>query len=160
MTELVEDKQVTYIYYKNGNIVIKIACSNNPFKIDNEEDLTLLISFFGQIRDRLEYQISDPRGRIIPPITHWILKQCDFNKDIPITDEDQVTLPDIQLRRTFHVFRLYVKNLDGKAYYRCEDSRVVNQPLVPFLNFHINAIPELFRMSKDIEEIKNKINTM
>ena len=79
LTELVEDKQVTYIYYKNGNIVIKIACSNNPFKIDNEEDLTLLISFFGQIRDRLEYQISDPRGRISSShITQWILKAVRF----------------------------------------------------------------------------------
>ena len=160
LTEPVEDKQVSYIYYKNGNIVIKIACSNNPFRIENEDDIAILFSFFGQIRDRIEYQISDPHGRMVPPITHWILKQCDFNKDIPIPNIAQVTLPDIQLRSAFHVFRLYVKNLDGKAYYRCEDSRVVNQPLVPFLNFHINPISELFKMSKDIEEIKNKIKTL
>ena len=72
----------------------------------------------------------------------------------------QTTLPDIQLSSAFRVFRLYVKNLNGSAYYRCEESRVVNQPLVPFLDFHINPISELFKISNDIEEIKNKIKTL
>jgi len=104
--------------------------------------------------------ISDPHGRIVLPITTWILNQCDFNKDIPLSDESQITLPDIQLKSAFGVFRLYVKNLDGKAYYRCEDSRVVNQPLIPYLNFQINPGVELFKIRKDIEDIKNKLKAV
>ena len=95
--ESIDNRRVTYIYYKNGKVSIAIACSNNPFKIETEEDLAVLYSFFGQIRDRFEYQVSDPRGRVVPEVTNWILKQCDFNKDIPITEECQLTLPDIQL---------------------------------------------------------------
>jgi len=77
----------------------------------------------------VEYQLSDPRGRLVPPITFWILKQCDLNKDVPITDKAQVTLPDVQLSTASKVFRSYVKNLNGQAHYRVEDSLQVNQTL-------------------------------
>ena len=79
--------------------------------------------------------MSDPRGRLTPNITTWILKQCDFDKDVPITDKAQIILPDIQLSSAFETFRLYVKNLGGDAFYRCEDSRQVNQPLCRILKF-------------------------
>jgi hypothetical protein len=155
--ESIDNRHVTYIYYKNGKVSIAIACSNNPFKIGTEEDLAVLYSFFGQIRDRLEYQISDPRGRIVQHITNWILKQCDFNKDIPITDECQVTLPDIQLSSSFGVFRLYVKNLNGSAYYRCEDSRVVNQSLAEYLNLNINPACEILNsLNKIVKMLEYK----
>jgi hypothetical protein len=81
------------------------------------------------VRDRLENHISDPRGRLVPQIPTWILKQCDLNKGVPITDKAQITLPDIQISTAFRVFRLYVKNLDGQANYRCEESLQINQPL-------------------------------
>ena len=29
----------------------------------------------------------DPRERIIPSIDNWILKYCDFNKDIELDDK-------------------------------------------------------------------------
>ena len=141
--EHIDNKDVTYIYYRNGKVSISIACSNNPFNIETEDDLISLCSFFGQVRDRFQYQISDPRGRLVPQITDWILKQSDFNKDIPITDIGQLSLPNIQLTTAFTAFRLYVKNLEGNAFYRCEDSRVVNQSLGEFLNsnLHINPNP-------------------
>ena len=156
--ERIDNKLVTYIYHKNGKVLIDIACSNNPFKIQTEEDLLLLYSFIGQVRDRFENQISDPSGRLVPQITNWILKQCDINKDIPITDVGQITLPDIQLKTAFGVFRLYVKNLEGKAHYRCEDSRVVNQPLREFLNSNINPNPVHLQSNQniDIEAILEK----
>ena len=150
--EHIDNKDVTYIYYKNGKVSINIACSNCPFKIQTEDDLVLLYSFIGQVRDRFEYQVSDPRGRIAPQITNWILKQSDFNKDIPITDIGQITLPNIQLKTAFSVFRLYVKNLEGKAHYRCEDSRVVSQPLGEFLNSSININPNV-QVQNNVEAI-------
>ena len=54
--EHIDNKLVTYIYYKNGKVSIDIACSNCPFNIENEDDIAILFSFFGQIRDRFEYQ--------------------------------------------------------------------------------------------------------
>jgi hypothetical protein len=56
----------------------------------------------------------------VPPITKWILKQFEFNKDVPITDEAQLTLLDIQLSTVFQTFRVYVKNLQDKAHARSE----------------------------------------
>jgi hypothetical protein len=127
--EFIDGRKIEFIHYRNGKILISISCSEKPFGIETEEDILNLFSFFGQVRDRLEYQISDPRGRIVGPIGSWILKQCEINKDIPITDEAQVTLPDIQLSTAFRVFRLYVKNLGGQPYYRIEKLLQVNQPL-------------------------------
>ncbi len=61
------------------------------------------------------------------------MEQYDFNKDVPITDKAQMTLPDIQLSTAFETFRLYVKNLEGEANYRCEASLQVNKALPQYL---------------------------
>ena len=156
-TERVDNTEVKCAFYKNGKLVLHVVCSNRPFKLETEEDVDILNSYFGQVRDRIEYQISDPRGRIVPPITKWILKQCEFNKDVSITDEAQLTLPDLQLSTAFQTFRLYVKNLEGKAHARCESLVKVNQPLVQFLESKINPEAEILsridRLSADIKEI-------
>ncbi len=155
--ELVENTHVTCIYYKNGKVSIDAACARWPFRIETEADLALLYSFLGQIRDRIERHIHDPRGRLTPNITGWILKQCDFNKDIPITDRAQITLPDIQLSTAFETFRLYVKNLQGQAYFRCEDSMQINQP-VTYLESIINPngriLSKLEQLTKEFKEMK------
>jgi hypothetical protein len=59
----------------------------------------------------------------------WTLKACDLNKDILISDKAQLILPDIQLRYADRVFRLYVKIMEDKAYYRSEESLTLNQVL-------------------------------
>ena len=73
-TERVDNTEVKFVFYKNSKLVLHVVCSNRPFKLETEEDVDILNSYFGQVRDRIEYQISDPRGRIVPPITKWILK--------------------------------------------------------------------------------------
>lgn len=129
LEEFIDERKIEFIHYRNGKIMISISCSERPFGIETEEDILNLFSFFGQVRDRLEYQISDPRGRLVGQIGNWTLKQCEINKDVPITDKAQVTLPDIQLSTAHRVFRLYVKNLGGQAHYRIEELLQVNQPL-------------------------------
>jgi hypothetical protein len=136
--ERIDNAEVKFVYYRNGKVAIDVACSNRPFKIENDKDVTILCSFFGQVRDWLEAHVRDPKGRIVPQITEWILKQCDFNKDAPITDYAQITLPDIQLSTALQTFRLYVKNLKGNAYYRCESSLQINQFLPEYLSATIN----------------------
>jgi hypothetical protein len=129
LEEPIDERRVEFAHYGNGNIMISISCSERPFNIETDEDILNLFSFFGQVRDRLEYQINDRTGRLVGPIGSWILKQCDLNRDVPITDKAQTTLPDIQLSTAFRVFRLYVKNIEGQAHYRIEESLQVNQPL-------------------------------
>lgn len=69
--------------------MISIACSNNPFKLETDEDEIILFSFLGQVRDRLLYVLNDPRERAVPSIMEWHLSECDINKDIEISDMTQ-----------------------------------------------------------------------
>jgi hypothetical protein len=39
------------------------ACSNNPFKLEDESDVSILYAFLGQVRDRLLYLMTDPHER-------------------------------------------------------------------------------------------------
>jgi hypothetical protein len=162
-TERVDNTEAKCVFYKNGKLVLHVICSNRPFKIETEEDVTMLCSYFGQVRDRIESQIRDPHGRIVPPITKWILKQCEFNKDVPITDRAQITLPDIQLSTAFQTFRVYVKNLGGKAHARCESLVKVDRPLVKYLESNINPVAEILSridsLSTDIKEIVKAQNS-
>ena len=40
------------------------ACSDKPFKLETDNDVSSLLAFFGQVRDRLLYLLSDVRERI------------------------------------------------------------------------------------------------
>ncbi len=86
------------------------------------EDEITLYSFLGQVRDRLLYFVTDPHERRVPPLTEWILTGWDINKDIPVTDNFQLSAPNIQLKEANRVFRLYIKSLGDKAVYRVEES--------------------------------------
>jgi uncharacterized protein YicC (UPF0701 family) len=84
----------------------------------------------------------------------WILKQCDLNKDIEISDKAQLTFPDIQLRLADRVFRAYVKALKDKAVCRAEESLVLNQMLPEALD----AIRHPYRSIEN--KIENKMNAL
>jgi hypothetical protein len=133
----------TYTYSPNGTVEIAVACSDNPFRLENDDDVAILFSFFGQVKDRMLYHLSDLRERIVPPIIDWCLKQCDVNKDIEISDKMQFTLPDIQLRYAGRVFRAYVKLLGEKAAFRCEESLKVDLDLMDGIHYTRDPIKEL-----------------
>ena len=77
---------VKYLVYPNGKTMVFVACNNNPFKLEDEAEGSILYSFLGQVRDRLLYLVTDPHERIVPPIIKWVLTGCDINKDIKVTD--------------------------------------------------------------------------
>jgi hypothetical protein len=126
------------IYYDfiivDGKTMVFVARSNNPFKLEDETDESILYAFLGQVRDRLLYLVSDPHERIVPPITEWILTGCDINKDITVTDMLQLSAINIQLKDADRVFRLYIKSLGDKAVYRVEESVKMRSPLVDVLH--------------------------
>jgi hypothetical protein len=75
-----------YTYSPKGRIEVAVRSSDSPFKLETDDDVNILFSFFGQVRDRMLYHFSDPRERVVPPIIYWRLMQCDVNKDIEITE--------------------------------------------------------------------------
>jgi hypothetical protein len=125
---------VKYLVYPNDKMMVFVACSNNPFRLEDEADETILYSFLGQVRDRLLYLLTDPHERIVPPITKWTLVGCDINKDIAVTDMLQLSAINIQLKDAGRVFRLYIKSLGDKAVYRVEESVKMRSPLVDVLH--------------------------
>jgi hypothetical protein len=138
--EMIGQRNVKYEVYPCGTIMIYIACSNKPFKLEVEEDVSSFFAFLGQVKDRLIDLLSDFSERAIPQVMDWILIQCDINQDVGINIVEQLSLPDLQLRVYDRIFRLYVKNIDGSSYYRIEESKQINQA-VRF------AIPEIMKLS-------------
>ena len=82
-----------------------------------------LYILLGEIQGYLNRRHNIDLHTVIPPILDWELLNCDFNKDIEIDSISQVTLPThIQMKEAGKVFRLYVKPIDDKVYYRVEES--------------------------------------
>lgn len=126
--ENIGNRRVAYTISPKGTVEIAIACSNNPFRIEYEEDINVLFAFLGQVRDRLLYIVSDPHERVVLQVNDWILKSCDLNKDVDITDKCQVVFPDLQLKHAGRVFRIYVKSLGDRAVARVEESLKIDLP--------------------------------
>ena len=121
--------------------MVYVACSKNPFKLEDETDLVTLYSFLGQVRDRLLYFVADPHERIVPPLAEWILTGCDINKDVAVTDMFQLSAPNIQLKEASRVFRLYIKSLGDKAVCRVEESLEMGSTIVDALDTITRTLP-------------------
>ena len=134
--EWIGSRKIIYKFNKNGSIEIEIACSKNPFPLETDNDVNNVFVFLGQVKDRLAIILNDPRERIVPPVDKWILKYCDFNKDIELDDKNIGQLMDlnIQIKYAGEAFRLYVKNLEDRFVLRGEKVMKVNQPIITFLN--------------------------
>ena len=112
-----------YIYYPNGSVRIDIISSKNAFRIDSEEDIDYLLTYLGQVRDRMiSNHICDIYERHAPPISEWFLTGCDVNRDLELNILEQISLQKLQLKYVIGTFRLYVKNFENKSYLRLEQS--------------------------------------
>jgi hypothetical protein len=120
---------VEYQFYTNGTIMIYITCTDNPFRLYDEQDILKIMLFLGRVDDRLKALLTDNRDKVVPSVMEWILKACDVNKDIEINDMAQLTLPDIQISLAERAFRGYVKVMNGKAYFRSENPLTPNEPI-------------------------------
>ena len=161
-------RDVIFQFNKKGSIEIEVGCSRNPFPLETAYDVLNIFVFLGQVKERLAIILSDPRERIVPPIDKWILKYCDFNKDIELDDKQIGQLMDlnIQIKYAGEAFRLYVKNLEDRFALRNEKVVKVNQPIISFLNNSILTPLHLFDtkfnefiniVDKKLAEISNNI---
>ena len=107
--------------------MIYISCSDNPFRLQYEEDNTAIMVFLGRVEDRLKVLLGDRRDDVVLPVLKWILKAWNVNKDIEIDNMAQLTLPDIQISLAEKAFRGYVKLIGEKAYYRMEQPCTLNE---------------------------------
>ena len=153
-------RHVTYTFSPNGTVEVGVRSSDTPFRLETDEDESVIFSFLGQVRDRLLYHVSDIRERLTPPIMDWTLKACDLNKDVEIDDTCQLTLPDIQLKHADRVFRLYVKSLHDKAVYRSEESLTLKRVLpeaLESIRYPYKSVEK--KLDELPERIKQIINT-
>jgi hypothetical protein len=158
--EHIGQRYVIYTFSPNGRVQIAIQSSDTPFKLEDDGDISILFSFFGQVRDRLIYYVSDIRERGIPLITEWILKECDLNGDVEIEDMCQMYLPNIQLKYAGQVFRMYIKSLHDRSVCRVENSLTIGGPLIQALNGIISPIKAVNDLDKRIDSIETKIDSV
>jgi hypothetical protein len=166
--ELIGSREVIYKFNKNGSIEIEIGCSKNPFPIETSYDIFNFFVFLGQVKERLAIILNDPRERIVPSVDKWILKYCDFNKDIELDDKNIGQFMDlnIQIKYVGEAFRLYIKNLEDRFALRNEKIVEVNQPITSFMNNSIltplHLIDTKFNeftkiILNEVKQINNKI---
>ena len=149
----------------NGTVQVFVQSNDTPFRLESELDEGMMFSFLGQVRDRLLYTIGDVKELIVPSIMEWKLLQCDVNKDVEIHERGQLTLPDIQLKYASRVFREYVKVIEGKAYFRVEESLKLNEILsialknirLPFVSVE-KRIKDLESKCDYLMEVENQRN--
>jgi len=118
-----------FIISSNGTVMIYVICSEHPFPLSTEQDVSDILIFLGRVQENLSSLFSDTRGIIVQPVRNWILKECDVNKDIEIDGLAQITLPGMQIPLFERALRGYVKPIDGKVYYRVERALAPNQPI-------------------------------
>ena len=144
--EIIGNVRVSYLFYANGTVMVFTESSNNPFKLEDEIDLSRLIAFFGQIRDRLVIFLNDKHERIVQDIMEWRLTQCDINKDIQVSDALHFTGIKIQVKHLDHLFRIYVKSMGKDTVCRIEES------VYPKQKSAIEIISDLLNPAQPVEK--------
>ena len=122
-TEIIGSTHVDYVFYSSGTVNINTTCSKNPYKLETEEDRSRIISFFGQIRDRLIILLADKHERLVPDIMDWQLTEADINKDIKVSDVFHFSAIKVQVRHLDHLFSVYVKSMGKHTVCRLEERK-------------------------------------
>ena len=157
-TEIVGSTHVDYVFYSSGTVNINTTCSKNPYKLETEEDRSRIISFFGQIRDRLIILLCDKHERLVPDIMDWQLTEADINKDIRVSDAFHLSAIKIQVRHLDHLLSVYVKSMGEHTVCRLEERKhPAEKPAIDFINDTFNPIG---RLEKQIAEIEKKVDVM
>ncbi len=147
--------KVDYILYSSGTVVIHTTCSNYPFKVETEEDRLKLIGYFGQIRAGLINLLKDRHERIVPNISEWEVTECDFNKDVKISDFFHMTAMKIRIKHLDHLLGIYVKAMGQDTVLRVEETKRPNMRVTDLITDIFNPM-EKFRLEQ--LELRQKID--
>ena len=86
-------RHVTYSLSPKCTVERYIATTDTPLRIEEDEDVSDIFAFLGQVRDRFLYHVSDIKENHVPNLFNWILKQCDLNKDVEIDAYSSAYIP-------------------------------------------------------------------
>jgi hypothetical protein len=103
------DNIPAYAIQPTGTICVDLACSNRPFRLAYESDISALFAVLGQTRHILLGILHDPHERIIPPILSWSLLAFDISRDVVVSHASRIFLPKynpLYLEDVDRVFRL------------------------------------------------------
>lgn len=152
---IIGQTKVDYILYSSGTVVIHTTCSNYPFKVESEEDRLRLIGYFGQIRAGLINLLHDIRERIVPDISEWKVTECDFNKDIKISDYFHITALKVRIKHLDHLLGLYVKAMGQDTVLRVEETK---RPKMRVADFITDIFNPTERLHSELLDQGRKIN--
>jgi hypothetical protein len=159
--EIIGKTKVDYVLYSSGTVVIHTTCSNHPFKVETEEDRLKLAGFFGQIRAGLINLLNDRHERIVPDISEWEVIECDFNKDIKISDYFHITALKVRIKHLDRLLGLYVKAMGQDTVLRLEETKHPKMRVADFITDIFNPMErvqaELLDQGRKISEIYDMI---
>jgi hypothetical protein len=153
--EIISNTKVDYVLYSSGTVVIHTTCSNYPFKVETEEDRLKLVGYFGQIRAGLINLLNDRHERIVSDISEWEVTECDFNKDIKISDYFHMTALKVRIKHLDHLLGLYVKAMGPDTVLRVEETKRPNKSVADFI---IDIFNPMERFQSEQLELRLKID--
>jgi hypothetical protein len=153
--EIMGNTLVDYVIYKSGTVDIQTSCSNNPYKLETEDDRFRIIEFFGQIRGGIINLLYDKHERIVPNVLEWELTECDINKDIQVAELLHFSDIKIQVKHFDQIFRIYIKAKGEDTVCRVEEEKNPRKPAIEFINETFNPTDKI---EKQIMKIDKKLD--
>ena len=62
--EIIGRRHVVYTFSPNGSVEVGVRSSDTPFRLETDEDESVIFSFLSPVRDRLLYHLNDIRERL------------------------------------------------------------------------------------------------
>src|SRR5919108_1604617 len=97
----IDNVPVRYVFYPSGTIDTYTKNSENPFRLQTEEDRVNIIDFIRKIKDNLPPQVA------VPNIDQWEFPECDINRDARVSDLVHFAGVKVQVKHMDHLFRIY-----------------------------------------------------
>jgi hypothetical protein len=145
-TQIIGTSKVDYTLYPSGTANVEVSCSNNPFRIQEEENRSHLLIFLGQIRQVLISILSDRHERFVPDVLKWEVTECDINKDIKVSDWFQFIGYKVQVKHLDHLFRIYIKPMGKETVCRVEQSLHPKKSALETINDIFNPMEKLEKL--------------
>jgi hypothetical protein len=145
----IDNMPVNFVFYPNGTIDIYTKNSENPFKLQTEEDRAYLIAFFRRIKDKLPSQAA------VLDIDQWEFTECDINRDIKVSDTLHISIVKVQVKHMDHLFRIYIKRINNETFCRVEETKNLKMPVIEAINHFLNPYD---RVEKKLSEIQRLLN--
>jgi hypothetical protein len=143
----IDNIPVNYVFYPNGTIDIYTRNSENPFKLQTEEDRVNLIAFIRKIKDNLPPQIE------VLDIDQWEFTECDINRDVRVSDLVHFASIKVQVKHMNHLFRVYIKKIRNGTCCRVEETKNLKMPVIEAINHILNPYDKVERQLSEIQHL-------